>query len=204
TNPDRLTDSDIESAILSVLKSRTRREAPPVADATEPETAAHYASLIVPQDYYSRYPKSDLFRMRSGRYINDLLPIFKKETPTAKVDPVPASQLPVEPPPRSNNVDNFPFWNQQASNWVWPDGISTGSLPSALFGLQNKALKSVEMASLPAVDIDPGAGDTGALPAEAAEATEIAETEEIPPPIQNRGFPRIRGKPSSLNKSVLR
>ncbi|GFO47256.1 hypothetical protein PoB_007376100 [Plakobranchus ocellatus] len=33
---------------------------------------------------------------------------------------------------------------------------------------------------------------------EAAEATEIAETEEIPPPIQNRGFPRIRGKPSSL------
>ncbi|GFO00175.1 hypothetical protein PoB_002668000 [Plakobranchus ocellatus] len=35
--------------------------------------------------------------------------------------------------------------------------------------------------------------------AEAAEATEIAETEEIPPPIQNRGFPRIRGKPSSLH-----
>ncbi|GFN91545.1 hypothetical protein PoB_001805100 [Plakobranchus ocellatus] len=33
---------------------------------------------------------------------------------------------------------------------------------------------------------------------EAAEATEIAETEEILPPIQNRGFPRIRGKPSSL------
>ncbi|KAK3771421.1 hypothetical protein RRG08_010138 [Elysia crispata] len=172
TLTERNSDSynGFESAILSALKSRTRREAAPAPEVQQPETAAHYADLIsrsygsivpipklliptyfgyrprvyisVPQDYYSNYPKSDLFRMKP---VNDLLPIFKKETPTSKVDPVPASQLPVQPP------GNFPFWNQQSSNWVWPDGISTGSLPSALFGLQNKTQKSVDMAALPAV-----------------------------------------------------
>ncbi|GFS15340.1 hypothetical protein ElyMa_006769000 [Elysia marginata] len=168
-------DSSLESAILSVLKSRTRREAAvPAPEAVQPETSAHYADLLsrsygslvpipnvlipsyfgyrprvyvsVPQDYYSHYPKSDLFRLKPGDYLNDLLPIFKKETPTAKVDPVPASGLP------GNGRNNFPRFLMQAPKWVWPDGISTGSLPSALFGLQSKTQRAVDMAALPATN----------------------------------------------------